>query len=531
MVRVIAKWLIGLLLFLSLGLSASGQNVQAASYDNNTLADYGIPDDVVQVLLDHSTYADGTTPSAKGQTPQTFTLADIQQLTVVSLANYQAAAGGGYTSTPNDTVADWVAGLQSGNGYNTAANAYQQNVASAVVGDNGSLARKTIDFDGQQSTAPFNFLMQIIASADHAETVDLTGITSKVTDTGLVEQLLSMLQTNRLTSLTTLILAHNNLASTSSWLMPSTLFNVSALQNVTTLDLSDNNMAFSSASFNQGSFLLMKKLTTLNLAGNDVTYVQGWLANAIATIAANKGTSDLSGSHLNAQDWNTMNTMMTVLNSNSGNIRLSDASINNLIQAIPTTYAVPEWQLKAAVVDKYRTQLTPQSAKLLLDHNPNVSADSALVEQLQAVVKGEPSQPAGENALQVTGSLNFGTLDLPLTSDSYPAKDGLTMNATITAGSVLTVAATPWQASDGKSQFIGTLTLPEAKGLWQQTTLQDSPQVLYTNDTASAVTAKNISLSGVTLAVPSDQQANIQPQQYGSSLIWTLSNPASANQQ
>lgn len=95
-----------LLAFFVFFLIGGGKSVKAASYDSNTLVSYGIPANVVEVMMNNSVGADGQTPIQEGQkTPDTFTVGDVTQLKVVSLANRM----GSYQSTANSTVADWVA--------------------------------------------------------------------------------------------------------------------------------------------------------------------------------------------------------------------------------------------------------------------------------------------------------------------------------------------------------------------------------------------------------------------------------------
>lgn len=518
------------LALLLITLSQPSQRACAASYDQNTFEDYGIPDEVTTVLLANSTYADGTTPQAKGLTPKTFTLADLKQLTVVSLANHTTNADGSYTSTVNETVANWVASLTNGTGYNIDDGAYLQNTAANVEGDSGSLANKSILLYGAKITPPFNLLMQLLASASHATTVDLTGITAKVTDSTLVEELLSLFQTDRLSNLHTLILANNNLTTTTFYEMPATVFNVSASQNVTTLDLSDNKMTYADGSFNWNPFPIVTKLTMLKLAGNDITAVAGWLAGGITAIVKNSGTMDLSDSQLDATDYNTLNTMMTLLNAGHGDIKLSNASLNHLIQAVPVGKTA--WLPTIAMVKKYLTQVEPATAKFLLANDPILRSDSKLIAELEAIANGQttPITPKPNNALTVKGNLDFGTQNLGQLGQTFASTGTLLMNAVITKGSTLAVSVAPWVAADGHSQFTGSLILPAIPGYWGQTTVSTSPHVLYANTTPNSVTLAQ-TISGISMTIPQQQQFNVTSQPYTTQITWTLTTPVSATQQ
>lgn len=86
----------------------SNRKVSAATtaYSDNLVADYNIPSEVIQVLLDNSLQSDGQTPAAAGKTISNFTIADIEQLTTISLAQRTKQANGNYVSKPADAVAD-----------------------------------------------------------------------------------------------------------------------------------------------------------------------------------------------------------------------------------------------------------------------------------------------------------------------------------------------------------------------------------------------------------------------------------------
>lgn len=510
-----------IVLFLAISWWAPGSVAHAASYDDNPLTDYNIPVKIIQVLLDNSQYANGDSPTDRGQTPVDFTVKDLEDLTTVSLATRTTASDGAVTSTANATVASWVASLEKSTGYEIDDGAYAQNTTALVTGDSGSLATKQIMVYGTAYQSSFNFLMQLIASADNAKIVDLSGVTSQVTDSTLVEELLCLLQTDRLSSLQSLLLANDNLTSTTFYKMDSTLFNVTSDQNVTTLDLSNNNMTFEQNSFNQNTFSIMAKLTNLNLAGNDVTLVQGWLADAITKIANNAGSSDMSGSHLDADDYNTLNTMMTLLNSNTGDFQLSDDSVNALFQAVPSYNTA--WQPNAELIQKYLSQLTTETVTKLLTDDPAVSTDSDLKQALEDIQSGKTTTA---NALAVTGSWDFGTSHVANVAKTLTSTGTAAMTATVTSGSTLSVAMAPWVGTSDGSTFDGQLVLPATTAYWGETTVSTTTQALYTNTTNAAVTL-NQAIADVQFRVPEDQQAKVTSQGYTSTITWTLSDSVS----
>lgn len=290
-----------LLALFVLFLFGSGQSVKAASYDDNTLVSYGIPRDVVKVIMDNSVGPDGQTPTQEAKkTPDTFTVGDVTQLKAVSLANRM----GSYQSTPNSIVADWVASgtanSLANNLYDVSDNVYALNTEGKVTGNNGSLANYALVFDGHtlddHYDPPFNMLMQIIASANNATTIDLTGVTSEVKDTTLAQSLISLFQTPRLTSINTLLLGSDNLTDAGFYKMGDTVMNVKDTQHLTSLDLSNNNIMQLAWGRN---FPIIQNLTDLNMDGNPVQTITDTLNHMLTTVAvSNSGSVQLTDSQL-----------------------------------------------------------------------------------------------------------------------------------------------------------------------------------------------------------------------------------------
>ncbi|MGF2942220.1 leucine-rich repeat domain-containing protein [Enterococcus xiangfangensis] len=505
----------------------------AASYDSNTLMAYDIPDEVIQVILDNSTYSDGTTPSSRGQTPASFTIGDVEQLVTISLATRSKNNNGTYTSTPNAAIANWVASLTSSSGYDVSDNAYRLNAAGTVDSVTGSLTTKELTFDSHSAGSgyrpPFNFLMQILASATNATTVDLTGMTSKITNTTLVEQLLCLFQTDRLPALKTLILTHNNLVSTTYYKMASTIFGVTDAQSVTTLDLSYNNMKYDSTSLGQSAFSIMKKLTNLNLVGNDVNLISGWLTDALNQVTGNDGSIDISDGHLDTNDYNTLNTIMVLLNAGKGDISLNDETINDVFVSVPL-YGTPA-QPTVDVITKYLPQLTDETIRNLIDNNRNVAANPEFKKMLEEMLNGH-TKPPESNSLQVEGGLNFGQdnkLSQIGTADIV-AKDSIKLSATITAGSSLMVSVNQWVGTEDGSTFNASLIVPAYDSYWNTFVVDTDKKVLYQNTTAQTVKI-NKEIVGLTLNIPADQQTKIHAEiSYNTTINWSISNNVAKTQ-
>ncbi|GAW99091.1 leucine-rich repeat domain-containing protein [Secundilactobacillus mixtipabuli] len=511
-----------LLALFVLFLFGSGQPVKAASYDDNTLVSYGIPDNVVQVMLNNSMYADGQSPTQKGQTPDQFTIKNVTQLTTISLANRMGASH----STANSTVADWVASGTANSLYDISANVYAQNTEDKVTGDSGSLATKALVFDGHTLTdqyhPAFNMLMQIVASANNATTVDLTGVTSEVTDTTLAQSLISLFQTPRLTSINKLLLGDNNLTDASLYIMGQTVMNVTDAQNLTSLDLSNNHITQLAWGRN---FPITQKLTDLNMSGNSVKKITDTLDHFLQPIVNHYGTADLSTSDLDAGDWNTIDYIVSLLNISSGVIKLSDSSINAV--ATSNTHKLNNQAIQNAI-----PQLTDATIDDLLNDSSVKLSDTtkAKLQDQKAINQGGGTSTA-ENSVAVSGELDFGTNVLNSLDSSFTAKDSLTLNATILPGSQLTATMDDWKVQDGSSSFKGNIIFPANSAFSGNTNLNaDTPAVLYTNN-GSDPEKLSSTLTGLTLKIPEDQRSAVRAKSYQTSITWHVDAQQSANQQ
>ncbi len=511
-------------------LMVTPQTTQAASYDDFTLASYGIPDDIIQALMDDSTYADGTTATASsGKTAATFTVGDVAQLTTVSLAKHPKSG----SSVVDSRVASWVASFAVTDStkpnvgyatdgtvaYDVNANVYTANYDSGSV---NSLANQGLVFDGHTAAEKyrptFNMLMLIIASADKATTVDLTGMLSGVSDSSLAQQLICLLQTARLTHLNTLVLGNNNLTTLGLYLFGTTVFAVTSEQNVTTLDLSNNNVTTVAWG---NAFSIMDKLTVLNLAGNVTTTITGTLDDMMTHIVNNAGTTDLSDSDLNTADWNTLNYVITIINADTGVLALSDKSINAIVTAAPD-------QLKAATIEKYLSQLTSDSAQLLLDKNPNIVVGSALYEKLKQRAEGKTDN-GGSDTFAIDTNLSFGNQKLATTITS---DQSLTVNATFLAHSSLQVQMSTWQSANG-DEFTGVLKFGHTP--WGAIEIDGTESVVvYTNMTGGTITvpsedSSDNTLSDISLALTNRGIASIKTGiEYTSTMTWTISTTPSS---
>lgn len=504
----------------------------ATDYQDNLVTDYGIPGPIVQVLLDNSLTAAGTTPAAAGKTPANFTIGDVQKLSTISLATRSEVGNTGTSiSQPNETVGKWVSHLVAGADYNIDANVYALNV-NPLATPSGSLLTGELAFDshgvGSGYQPAFNFLLQIIASAQNATVVDLTGVTAQISDSSLAQNLLCLFQTTRLSQLQTLLLGNNNLGALDSYLLASTLFAKTADQHIATLDLSHNNITQVAWG---NDFSIMADVTKLNLLGNAMTAISGTLDAMLSQIVNNAGTADLSSAELNTSDYNTMQSIVRLINSATGSIQLSDASINAIILAIPD---YNPYYLNRRAILSYLNQLSaPAVAKLLAD-NPYVAVDNSgnatrpdihdaeLRAILGGFVPGSNENTTGSNAIQVIGSLSFGVVPIGKT---VVADGTLHLTATLEPGAVLTVSMSPWTEASGGTAIAPTLTIP-VSDYWaaqQLAVTSDSakPSVLYTNLGSGGVKLA-ADVTGVQFAMDTGEISKTELGTYQSELTWTV---------
>ncbi len=171
--------------------------------------------DVIQVML--IIVRETVTADRYSQTPKSFTIGDqlpkrVSLAATVFKCRLMGSSINRHLTARLPIVANgtWAKSL-----YDCYDNVYALNTEGKVTGNSGSLANYALVFDGHtldnHYAPPFNMLMQIIASANNATTVDLTGVTSEVKDTTLAQSLISLFQTPRLTSINTLLLGSDNL--------------------------------------------------------------------------------------------------------------------------------------------------------------------------------------------------------------------------------------------------------------------------------------------------------------------------------
>ncbi|WP_125768134.1 leucine-rich repeat domain-containing protein [Lapidilactobacillus wuchangensis] len=496
-------------------------------YEANLLTDYNIPPTIIQVILDNSLQSDGQTPAAAGKTPSNFTIGDVEKLTTISLAERAKQANGSYTSTTSSIVSDWVKSLlsnnDSANGYSIADGAFKANddQAGLVTGASGSLTTKTIIIDGAGRHFGFNFLMQIIASARAAKIVDLTGVTSEITDSNTAQFLLSLLQTNRLTALTELKLGSNNLTNLSAYPLANTLFSTTTDQKITKLDLSNNSMT--ELSWNNSLGDMLATVNTLDLSGNNVQQVFGDLLNALRSVAGNGGSADMSDSEL-SNDGNTIRNLIDLMNSSPSTITLSNNGVNTLIDQALKLNDPPNTKL----VENLAPQLDEDSIKQLLDQGL-VSKEAANIiarthDDLDPDLLARLKEAAGGSFDDVTSQLNvstaltFAPLDLDVGQTN--STDVLTVSYSLPTNTQLTAAISQWTTTANDS-FSGQLTLVFPK---QQLSLTNDATILTANTTGKTQTA-SLATKSVTLAINDVERANITAgATYHNVITWQISN-------
>lgn len=514
--------------------------VQAADtgYADNHLSDYGIPDAVTEVLMANSRYANGESPAQRGQTPATFTIGDVEQLLTVSLADVTYKGDGTIaTSTPDPTVAAWIASAKAA-GYGAAAavptydiaqNAYSLNSAGQVE---TVLANKAMSVDGRNNEQPaVNFLFQIIASASSAAIVDLDGVTSQVGDTITAQAIMALFQTDRLPKLETLIISNDNLGNL-QYIMyglqehPS-LFAVTSAQRVTTLDMSNNDITSFPAG---GAFTIGQYLTELNFDGNPTTQITDSMSNMLVQlILRNGGIGKLDSFDPSSADYNTVHSLVALMNAATGTLSINAGTVNVIMQAVPKLVS-PE------AVTRYWDSLNTATAKVLYDAatnpnswewNPLLKDDPKLVEKLGALVHHT------EDMLTVSESLQFAPITLGAMTGSFPSQSAFSLSTTLNPGAAIFASISAWRKQDDSSapSFVGDVTFKPNALVASSTTITGKAQRFYINSTTGV--QKDLTASfpqgNVTLAIDPSQRAQLRPGEYQATIQWTIQDSQTGN--
>lgn len=322
--------------------------VTAASVSTRTLTSYQIPKAVVQTILDNSLMSDGKTPTADGKTVDNFTIGDVQNLKVLSLATRTKNSDGTYTSKANAAVADWLESMDYATN-NPGSQVLQTKDVVLGAGNlsDGKIKAQTFLQNGVPTysdnqyynpTPVLNILMAIINSATNATTLDLTGMLSKVpsqTNYGTVHMgILALLQTPQLTNLKTLNLGDNQIGvdkvtagfdSNAYYLFRSTTLTSSS---VTDLDLSDNGFTTLDDNILSG---IGSQISGLNFAGNNITSISYNNGNTFSNASKSEGGSvNLSGSDNLDVSGNTAYVIASALNSGGSSLTLDNKTANAL---------------------------------------------------------------------------------------------------------------------------------------------------------------------------------------------------------
>lgn len=526
--------------------------VQAASYADNPLRDYGIPDAVIKVLMTNSRYANGESPVARGQSPDTFTIGNVEQLMTVSLADVTYKDNKTIdTSKPDPTVAAWIASAKAaGSGaaadvptYDIAQSAYSLNSAGQVE---TVLTNKAMSVDGRNNEQPaVNFLFQIVASASSAAIVDLDGVTSKISDTLTAQAIMALFQTDRLPNLEALIISNDNLGDL-QYIMytlqghPS-LFHVTSAQHVTSLDMSNNGIT----SFPSGAaFTIGAHLTDLNFNGNPTTQLSGSLNDTlIQLIVRNGGVGKLDSLKPNTDDYNTVHWLVTLMNAASGTMQISSGAVNVIMQAVPDL-------VSDDAVNQYWPQMNQATAQAIINavkqaKDPTTGKTTAIKHEdvtldiLDLVASGEASTSI--NSLTVSPTLTIQPITLASPSGTYPSTTAFTVQADLDANATISVYMREWVDTDQTitptPYFMGGLTFPAVKignaatsAVTNALTLEQNAQIFYQNGSqAQKGLTADFKPKAISLALSPDELTHVRPGTYQASITWTVQDAQTNN--
>ncbi|WP_373892212.1 hypothetical protein ACAW68_02230 [Weissella confusa] len=436
-------------------------HVTAASFSTRTLTSYQIPKAVVQTILDNSLMSDGKTPTADGKTVDNFTIGDVQNLKVLSLATRTKNSDGTYTSKANAAVADWLESMDYAT-KNPGSQVLQTKDAVLGAGNlsDGKIKAQTFLQNGVPTysdnqyynpTPVLNILMAIINSATNATTLDLTGMLSKVpskTNYGTVHMgILALLQTPQLTNLKTLNLGDNQIGvdkvtagfdSNAYYLFRSTTLTSSS---VTDLDLSDNGFTTLDDNILSG---IGSQISGLNFAGNNITSISYNNGTTFSNASKSEGGSvNLSGSDNLDVSGNTAYVIASALNSGGASLTLDNKTANALatnqiangnswpgVNSDGFTAIVPQLSgdTVATIVDKNATAVTSNVLETIATKNVDALDSKTLTNLANNNASAITSNALSSIATNNAGAINSDVVSSVLakqpdaiTSDSLTA--------------------------------------------------------------------------------------------------------------
>lgn len=354
---------------------------QSVEYPNITLAGYGIPTDVVQVICDNSTMTDGKSASSEiSNCAMALDVSDVARMSVFSVADRVASSDGvTYDSTPNSTVSSWVKSIVKSAAEiwvsaadnpqrvltNDEGKVRSQAVLRSDLWTDTTIAQKILadgvpryygasgaSLSWNNPTPLFNVLMAVASSATSATTIDLTGLLSEVNldasqYPGIRLKLLSLLQVKNQTHLKVLKLGYNNIGedmrgcsnsdadtctdAAESWFRTGPL----AAPNLEVLSLDNNgirvidaNLLADAANSVKRLYLSGNLLTTLNYQNS--VFFQKILSNpgSVLDIAQN--------TELNANDSGTLHALEMAIETNGAALSIDQSVMDATLIAAMT---------------------------------------------------------------------------------------------------------------------------------------------------------------------------------------------------
>jgi hypothetical protein len=292
--------LVGLVLLAGVGF---GRKVEAKGADSNyktaTLVSYGIPENVVQVICDNSTMISGDMPTATA-----LTIGDFENMSTVSLAKRTKNANGTYTSKTDPTVATWIAELLSATSDVTSMN--NNVILNWQTVANTAFTPEVFFSNGISGTAElpkYNVLIEALNLAKNCETMDLTGILSKLPVSGQANyrqglhiSLLTIFYTESLSKLINLNLSFNNFGTDGN----SSEFMSDFYQKRTLISSTVENWNFSNNMISTLDDNVFTKLgsqsKSIDFTGNTITSIAYSNIGSMGEVIRNPdGTIDLTG--------------------------------------------------------------------------------------------------------------------------------------------------------------------------------------------------------------------------------------------
>ena len=227
-----------------------------------------------------------------------------------------------------------------------------------------------------------------------------------------------------------------------------------------------------------------------------------------------------SQADLDATDPNTLNWMVTLMNTNTGTLALGRGAVNAIMQKAPNL-------IGDAAINQYLPQMTVSTTEQLLAAvtartNTNITEDVAKAMQ-EYVNNGGEVPSAQPDLLAVSGALAFGILPLGDPLGPYVSTSPLKVSATLNSGSAIYVSVTPFSdETSGQPPFTVSLNFTSEGVDSSALTVTNQNQIFYQNVQPTLEANFIADISQTTMTIPEDQQSLVRAGNYKAAVQWSI---------